>query len=106
MAAKNYKLRFTRIAGSDLDEIFQYIYEQTSDDVVGDEILERLETVILRLSEFPRSGSQLQDAVLRLKGYRKCVVGNYIVFYLIDDQEKQVTIVRILHGARSYEHLL
>jgi addiction module RelE/StbE family toxin len=106
MAVKNYKIRFTRKARYDLDEVFQYFYDQTNKDVVGDRILVRLEMEILHLSEFPRAGSYLQDELLRLKGYRKCVVENYIVLYLIDDQEQQVIIVRIIHGRRCYTQLL
>lgn len=64
MAAKNYNIRFTRKAKNDLDEVFQYFYEQTNNDVVGDRILERLELETIHLSEFPRAGSYLQDDVL------------------------------------------
>jgi addiction module RelE/StbE family toxin len=106
MAAKNYNIRFTRKASYDLDEVFQYFYEQTENDVVGDRILERLESEIIHLSELPRAGSYLQDEVLQLKGYRKCVVENNIVFYLIEDQKERVIIVRILHERRCYAHLL
>jgi toxin ParE1/3/4 len=37
-------------------------------------------------------------------GLRRRLHGNYLIFYRSDD--KQVSIVRILHGARDYEALL
>jgi len=34
------------------------------------------------------------------------VVDNYIVFYIIDEERKTVTIVRILYTRRDWENLL
>lgn len=60
----------------------------------------------MRLCDFPYSGRLVTDDILASKGYRKLVVKNYIVFHLIDENEKQVVIMRILYGARKYENLL
>jgi len=32
-----------------------------------------------------------------LKGYRRIIVGSYIIFYVVDEQLKQVIIMRILY---------
>ena len=39
-------------------------------------------------------------------GYRKLVVKNYVVFYLIDEKNKVVEIGRILYGRRDWLSLL
>lgn len=41
----------------------------------------------MRLKEFPFSCNYVADEYLRNKGYRKLIVDNYIVFYLILIQE-------------------
>lgn len=46
------------------------------------------------------------DEYLRNKGYRKLIVDNYIVFYLIWEEKKQVIIMRVLYGKQKYENLL
>ncbi|ODA39978.1 hypothetical protein DSBG_3269 [Desulfosporosinus sp. BG] len=46
------------------------------------------------------------DELLRNKGYRKLVVDNYIVFYLVNELERQVVIMRILYGAVNYQNML
>ena len=60
----------------------------------------------MRLKEFPFSCSYVADEFLRNKGYRKLIIDNYIVFYLIDEENKQVIIMRVLYGKQKYEDLL
>ena len=43
---------------------------------------------------------------LRAKGYRKVVVDNYLIFYLVDEVGKQVVIMRVLFGASKYFEIL
>ena len=43
---------------------------------------------------------------IRNKGYRKLIVDNYIVFYLIEEENHQVIIMRVLYGRQKYENLL
>ena len=36
----------------------------------------------------------------------KVPVGNYIIFYLVDEDKKSVTIVRIFYSGRDIEHII
>jgi plasmid stabilization system protein ParE len=38
------------------------------------------------------------------KGLRRCVHGNYQIFYRVDGE--LIFVIRVLHGARDYEALL
>lgn len=79
MASKKvYNVIFTEDAADDLDGIYLY----------------------------PFSANLVLDEVLQEKGYRKLVIDNYLVFYLVDECEKSVILVRILYGAKNYEQLL
>lgn len=59
----------------------------------------------MRLRYFPYSCSFVLDEPLKNKGYRKLIVDNYIAFYLVNETEKQVVVMRILYGAQNYENL-
>ncbi|NLZ27343.1 MAG: type II toxin-antitoxin system RelE/ParE family toxin, partial [Firmicutes bacterium] len=48
----------------------------------------------------------VDDRFLRGKGYRKLIVDNYLVFYLVYKKEKQVIIMWVLYGRREYQGLL
>jgi plasmid stabilization system protein ParE len=69
---------------------YLYISEHLAAPKAADDLMADIETSIMRLKEFPYSGSPVQDDILRSRGYRKLITNNYIVFHLIDEIEKQV----------------
>lgn len=83
MVKSKYTIHFTKVAMNDLDEIYQYITEELFAENAATDLLERIENNIRQLKEFPNSGSQL-----------------------VDEQLKQVIIMRILYGKRKYQGLL
>ena len=106
MPDNNYNLKFTSIAEEDLDQIYEYIFKTLCAETVAETLMGKIETSIMRLKEFPLSCNYVLDEALKVKGYRKLIVDNYSVFYLINESEKQVVIMRILYGARDYENLI
>ena len=106
MSEKMNSLKFTPIAIEDLDQIYSYISEQLFDAIAAGNLMNKIESSVMRLKTFPYSCSYVTDEVLKSKGYRKLIVDNYIVFYLVDEAERQVIIARILYGAQKYEDLL
>jgi addiction module RelE/StbE family toxin len=106
MSGNKYKLKFTPKAYEDLDQIYSYITGSLMAEIAADNLLGKIEFSITRLESFPCSGSYILDDSLKSKGYRKLIVGNYIVFYLVNEQEKQVIIMRILYAAQNYKDIL
>lgn len=102
----SYQLKFTQIANDDLDGIYRYISEHLVAPKAANDLMDNIETSIMKLKDFPYSGSLVTDDILKSLGYRKLIVKNYIVFHLIDEAEKQVVIMRVLYGAQQYENLL
>jgi len=106
MAKDKYGLKFTSRASEDIDQILYYISEQLYAPGTADNLLDLIENSLILLQKYPYSGSLVLDEPLRIRGYRKLMIGNYLAFYLIDEQEKQVVIMRILYSARGYKDLL
>ncbi|HOM43876.1 MAG TPA: type II toxin-antitoxin system RelE/ParE family toxin, partial [Bacillota bacterium] len=75
-------------------------------ETAADNLLEKIESSIMRLKKFPYSGSLVSDEPLRKRGYRKLIIDNYIVFYLVNEMDKQAVIMRILYGAQNYQNIL
>lgn len=46
------------------------------------------------------------DEMLAYKGIRKIMMDNYIVFFIVNEESKIVTIVRILYGRYDWMNLL
>lgn len=106
MQKSNYQIKFTPIANEDLDGIYLYISEILVSPKAANDLMDSIEASIMKLKDFPYLGSPVTDDILSNRGYRKLIVKNYIVFQLIDEEEKQVVIMRVLYGAQQYENLL
>ena len=97
-----YEVDLLPAAYSDLDEIFDYIL--TENPQAAAEMLNRIMVSLRRLENYPNSGAPLFDRSLKKFNFRTVIVAPYIAFYRFLDNK--VLVYRILHGARSYSHLL
>lgn len=61
---------------------------------------------ITRKANEDYSCNYVEDNFLREKGYRKLIVGNYMVFHLVREEENQVVIMRVLYGKQNYQDLI
>lgn len=98
-----YQIQHTPLVYGDLDIIDSCIAETLGNPSAADRLMEKS---IDQLKDFPYSGSEVGDAYLAAKGYRKLVVDNCIVFHLVSDEQRMVIVMRIIHGAREYQNLL
>lgn len=106
MPTSNYRVKLTPKAHEDLDKIYRYITDELYAPEAANSLLEKIEVGIMRLRGFPFSCSHVDDEFLRSKGYRKLIIDNYIVFYIANEEEKQVVVMRVLYGRRKYQDIL
>lgn len=106
MENRNYQIKFTPLASEDLEGIYRYITKELHAEEAAVNLLEKIEQSVMRLKDYPFSCSYVEDEFLRHKGYRKLIIDNYIVFYLIDEEKERVNIMRILYGRQKYQSFL
>lgn len=94
------KLLLTREAAADLERIADHIARES---------LSRALSFVAELRQ--RTGQLLTmpkacPLVPRFenRGVRRCVHGNYLIFYRLD--EDKLVVIHVLHGAMDYEPLL
>jgi len=89
------KVFFTALAERDLDEVYQYISLDNADAAA--EIVIRVIDASDGLAAFPNIGRPG-----RVPGTRELVVGGtpFIAVYRV--RENEVTVLRVLHGARRW----
>jgi mRNA interferase RelE/StbE len=83
-----YSIRITKSAGKHLDDL-------------DDDLARRMDTAIIKLAANPRS-----RGCKKLKGQRdtwRIRIGTYRVLYAIDEKQKQITILGILHRREAYK---
>ncbi|MEC5423245.1 type II toxin-antitoxin system RelE/ParE family toxin [Virgibacillus sp. C22-A2] len=96
-------MKVTPKAYEDLNSIYGYIVNEFYNEEAADDLLEKIEVNIMRLRDFPFSCSFVNDEMIKDKGYRKLIVDNFIVFHLVNETDKVVVVMRVLHGKQRYE---
>ena len=104
MNNERYNINYLPIAKTDLEKIIDYI--QTDNPDAALKLLEKIDESISQLKDFPYKGKSPKDDHLQSKDYRMLVVKSYLVFYVVNENDNEVEIRRILHGKRKYEFLL
>jgi plasmid stabilization system protein ParE len=97
-----HKICYLPVAEEDLNEIVDYLLEHSIN--AANNFVDDLEKLEESLSMFPELGVLSKDRKLRRKGYRVVVVGDYLLFYILRDDN--VFVMRVIHGKRNYLTLL
>jgi toxin ParE1/3/4 len=98
-----YLINITEAAERDLTDIVDYIADDSP--LAALKVADEIEESIAQLEDFPLSGATPKNRRLARQGYRMLVVGSYLVFYAVLEDET-VEIRRILSGSREYWFLL
>ena len=103
---KQYKVLMTEPAVDDLQVIAEYISYELLEPVLAKKLVGKIKAAVMSLDELPIRHTLVTDERLAAQGIRKLIVENYIVFYMISEKDETVTVIRIIHGRRDWEHLL
>ena len=101
-----YNLEIAASAQSDLEEILEYIAVELANPTAAETFLDEVEKCYDTLILQPYMYEQCRSDRLRLAGYRRAVIKNYIMVYSVDDSKETVYIMRFFYGARDYEKLI
>ena len=102
----SYSVRMTDTAKQDLREIAFWIAEQSKDTAIAKRFVEELRDECKKFDAFPNAGAIPKDRVLKSMGYRFAVHKDYLIFYLINEREKQVDIMAIFNAKRDYMRVM
>ncbi len=104
--ASKFGYRLTKKAESDLDGILAYITVELANPQAASDFFNNLQNNIEEVREFPESGLLVQNEFLQTENVRKKLVGNYIMYYLLNMEEKIIYILRIVYGKRNMNEIL
>jgi plasmid stabilization system protein ParE len=94
-------------AEQDLSEIVTYFTDKLCNPKVAESLLEEFLEEKNNISDNPYMYPLSNDLVLQSEGYHRILFKkNYIALYLIDDNEKEVYIIRIFDAKRDYANLI
>lgn len=94
----DYNIKFYRRAEEDIHAIDDYLAENAPQADV--KFMDHLRELVQLLKRFPFMGKKSEF----LAGSRRIVlVYGYILFYRVNEDEKAIEILRVLHGKRRIE---
>lgn len=102
----SYQIELTNQAKNDLDEIYSYIaFILLSPDVAANMYRSILDC-IRSLDSMPFRNALMDDEPWKSRGLRRCFVKNYTIFYLVDEANSIVRIIRIMYSGRDVRYQL
>ncbi len=100
-----FGFRVTKKAEADLDDIVSYIAIELSNSQAELDFVDKLQKMIGEVQLFPESGSLVNNEFLSGFAIKKKLVGNYIMYYLPDFEEKEIIVLRIIYGKRNMDEV-
>ena len=102
-----YNVRIMEKAEEDLSEIVDYISDMLKNQKAANNLLEDFLKEKENLVGNPYMYPLSDNPVLQSEGYHRFLFyRNFIALYLIDDEEKIVSIMRIFYAKRDYANLI
>ena len=100
-----YEVIRTDTADAGIRKIILYI-AQNFGNTVALEQLDDIEKRILQLGEDPYIGTNPRYSILRRQGYKVLILEKNLVFYKIDEVNKQVVVYAVIDQRQDYLNII
>lgn len=100
-----YEVIRTDTADAGIRKIILYI-AQNFGNTVALEKLDDIEKRILQLGEDPYIGTNPRYSILRRQGYKVVILEKNLVFYKIDEVNKQVVVYAVIDQRQDYLNII
>jgi toxin ParE1/3/4 len=97
----SWKVFYSAKAKQDLQNIYEYIAFELLVPKTAAGQIHRLIAMIRSLNQMPLRHPVYDEEPWKSKNIRTVAVDHYLVFYLPQEKDKTVTVVRIIYGGRD-----
>ncbi len=101
----SYRILRTDKANDQLFDVIQYIAADAGANIAL-HYLDKLETAVMNLADFPYSGTVPRYSILKKQGYRVLIVERHLIFYKVDEEKQTVMIHAVVDGRQEYRNLV
>jgi addiction module RelE/StbE family toxin len=101
-----YRLRFSKLFKRDIDSSYNYIKNKLEAPMAADNLIKEIMEKLNKIKENPNIRPLVQDKYLASLGYRLINVKNFVIFYIIGNDNKHIKIIRFLYNKRNWINLL
>lgn len=96
----------TEVALSDVEDAARYMQRRLNSPKAARAFVKKVQDKVGLLATLPLSCPAVTDGALARIGYRWCAVGNYLMFFTVDEVSRVVCVERVLYGASDWHGLL
>jgi addiction module RelE/StbE family toxin len=100
----NFELRYSPLFYDDLDRITNYILLDLKNEIATKAFIFDIETAIKKRLERPLQAAIYPSMHRRKHDYRRILVGDYLIFYVVID--RTMIVRRLLYGRRDLDKIL
>ena len=103
---KKYDVEVSETAKKDLEDIISYLRYDLAGDIIADKYKILFKQELKKIEDIADSMPILDEKLTGHKNIRKVNVRNYIIFYIINEENNKAFIVRIGHAFMNWEKYL
>lgn len=103
---KQYHVFLSDAAYADLNRAVSYLKHELLEPHAANALIDEMQNTIEGLSQMPYRYEIVSQHDIADIPLRKCMVGNYLLFYSIEESDKCVNIIRILYSRRDWMNIL
>ncbi len=101
----SYKIIYSPAAWNDLTAIYRYIAVELSEMNTAQNQIDRIRNGIKKLDLFPKKHPLVEWEPWHSSYTHRVPIDNFIVFYIVNDKDMTVTIVRIVYGGQDINNI-
>lgn len=102
----DYAIAYSLEAFDDLRKIYSYIAFSLLEPANAKKQVDRIRRKIRSLGFMPSKFERVSCEPWKSMGMHRAPIDNFIIFYIIDETTKSVSIVRVFYGGRDIENLM
>ena len=103
---KKYLVEISKTATQDLENIISYLLNNLAGDIIADKYKILFKQELKNLENVAGSMPILDESLTGNKNIRKINVRNYIIFYIVDEENSKALVLRIGHAFMDWEKYL
>lgn len=103
---KKYKVSIVKQAKEDMRDTFKYIAKDLCEPQVANRIYNSIYLKIVSLETMPNRNSLIDDEPYKARGVRMLLAENYRIFYIVDENDESVKVLRVIYNRREWKNLI
>lgn len=103
---EKYTVKLTRQAEEQLREIVEYIRFTLQAPNTASKMLDALAEEIYSLDQFPYRAPLTEEEPWHSQGVHRIAVKNFLIYFWVDEAQKNVQVTGIIYGRRDQRHQL